>query len=255
MIAIVSPAKSLDFENKVDAPRTKPRFFDHSKVLLETLKQKNESDLQGLMDISDNLATLNVERYQNFSTRHTKQNSKQSLFAFQGDVYQGLRADDFVKEDIDFAQDHLRILSGLYGLLRPLDAIQPYRLEMGTQLKVNEFANLYEFWGDIIAKAINQDLKKQGDNILVNLASQEYFKSINKRALKATVIDIEFKDFKNGKFKIISFFAKRARGLMSRYIIKNRISDINELKGFDQEGYYFDEESSSEQHFAFKRGG
>jgi len=255
MIAIVSPAKTLDFDTHVDAPRTKARFFDHSKELLETLKEKNEADLQGLMSISDNLAELNVQRFQKFSTRHTEKNSKQSVFAFQGDVYQGLQAGDFSQEDIDYAQDHFRILSGLYGLLRPLDAIQPYRLEMGTQLKVNGYSNLYEFWGSTIAKALNRDLRSQGDNVLVNLASVEYFKSVDRKALKAKVIDVDFKDFKNGEFKIISFFAKKARGLMSRYIIKNRIQTIEELRGFDYDGYYFDEANSTEELLAFKRGG
>ncbi len=255
MIAIVSPAKSLDFEQTIDAPRTKARFFDRSKELLEVLKEKNEADLQSLMDISDSLAELNVYRFRTFSTRHTEKNSKQSMFAFKGDVYIGLEAEDFTAEDIDFAQDHFRILSGLYGLLRPLDAIQPYRLEMGTQLKVNGYSNLYEFWGDTIAKSINRDLSKQGDKILINLASQEYFRSVDRKALKAKVIDVEFKDFKNGQYKIISFFAKKARGMMSRYIIKNRISDPVDLKGFDYDGYYFDEDNSTDELLAFKRGG
>lgn len=254
MIAIVSPAKTLDFDKKYDVGRTKARFFDQSKDILEVLKQQTEADLQHLMDISDSLAALNVERYQKFSSRHTDKNSKQSLFAFQGDVYQGLQADDFTPEDIAFAQDHFRILSGLYGLLRPLDAIQPYRLEMGTSLKVNGSNNLYDFWGETIAKAINKDLRAQGDKVLVNLASIEYFKSVNRKALKARVIDVEFLDFKNGDYKIISFFAKKARGLMSRYIIKNQLSNPEDLKGFDYDGYYFDAGNSTENALTFKRG-
>lgn len=254
MIAIVSPAKTLDFEKKYDVERTKARFFDQSKEILEVLKEQSEADLQHLMDISDSLAALNVQRYKKFSTRHTDKNSKQSLFAFQGDVYQGLHADDFTAEDIAFAQDHFRILSGLYGLLRPLDAIQPYRLEMGTQLKVNGSNNLYDFWGQTIAKAINKDLRVQGDKVLVNLASIEYFKSVDRKALKARVIDVEFLDFKNDEYKIISFFAKKARGLMSRYIIKNQLSNPEDLKGFNYDGYYFDEAGSSENFLSFKRG-
>lgn len=254
MIAIVSPAKTLDFETPVAAEKTKSRFFNESKELLETLKKQDESDLQRLMSISDSLAQLNVERYQKFSSRHTDKNSKQSMYAFQGDVYQGLDAATLSTEEIAFAQNHLRILSGLYGLLRPLDAIQPYRLEMGTQLAFNGYRNLYDFWKDTIAPALNKDLKKQGDDILVNLASVEYFKAVDTRQLKAHVIDVEFKDFKNGQYKIISFFAKKARGLMARYIIKNQISDAEDLKGFNYEDYYYDEQNSTENLLAFKRG-
>lgn len=254
MIAVLSPAKTLDFETEISLEKSKARLFDRSKVLLETLKDKNGQDLQDMMSISDQLAELNVKRFQKFSTRHTPKNSKQSLFAFRGDVYVGLDADDFTEEDTAFAQDHLRILSGLYGLLRPLDGIQPYRLEMGTQLPVNGHKNLYEFWGDTISKTLNKDLRKQGDKILVNLASVEYFKSVDRKALKAQVIDVDFKDFKNGEYKIISFFAKKARGLMARYMIKNKISQVEDLKAFDYEGYYFDPQNSTETFLAFKRG-
>ncbi|WP_421895327.1 peroxide stress protein YaaA [Marinoscillum sp.] len=254
MIAVLSPAKTLDFETEISLEKSKARLFDRSKVLLDTLKDKNEQDLQSMMSISDQLAALNVKRFQKFSTRHTPKNSKQSLFAFKGDVYVGLDADDFSADDTAFAQDHLRILSGLYGLLRPLDGIQPYRLEMGTQLHVNGYKNLYEFWGDTISKTLNKDLRKQGDKVLVNLASVEYFKSVDRKALKAKVIDVDFKDFKNGEYKIISFFAKKARGLMARYMIKNRISQVEDLKGFNYEGYYFDEQNSTDTFLAFKRG-
>lgn len=254
MIAIVSPAKTLDFETKIDTERTKARFFNDSKVLLETLKEKSEDDLQEMMSISDKLASLNVERFAAFSSRHTEKNSKQAMYAFQGDVYQGLGAESFDKSEVAFAQDHFRILSGLYGLLRPLDAIQPYRLEMGTSLRVNGSKNLYEFWGDKIAKKLRRDLKEQGDNTLVNLASQEYFKAVDLKALKANVIDVDFKDFKNGEYKIISFYAKKARGLMAKYIIKNRITAVEDLKGFNYEDYYFDEANSNDNLLAFKRG-
>lgn len=254
MIAILSPAKTLDFETQVAADKTKARYFDRSKMLLETLREKDEKDLQGLMNISDQLAELNVERYMNFSSKHTSKNSRSSVFAFQGDVYQGLDASSLSDEEIDYAQDHLRILSGLYGLLRPLDAIQPYRLEMGTKLSVNGSSNLYEFWGDTIAKGLNSDLKKQGDNVLINLASVEYFKSVDQKTLKAQVVDVDFKDFKNGQYKMISFYAKKARGMMARYIIKNHIDQIEDLKGFDYDGYYYDDQASSENLLAFKRG-
>lgn len=254
MIAIVSPAKTLDFDTHIDLERSKARLFTDSKVLLKTLKDKSEDDLQEMMSISDKLASLNVERFQAFSSRHTEKNSKQAMYAFQGDVYQGLDVDSLTEKDVEFAQSHFRILSGLYGLLRPLDAIQPYRLEMGTSLRVNGSKNLYEFWGDKIAKKLRRDLKDQGDNTLINLASQEYFKAVDLKALKANVIDVDFKDFKNGEYKIISFFAKKARGLMSRYIIKNQITDIEDLKGFNYDDYYFDEKNSSDQLLAFKRG-
>lgn len=254
MIAVLSPAKTLDFESKVETEKTKARLFDHSKVLLETLRTKSSEDLQSLMGISEQLASLNVERFQGFSTRHTPHNSKQGLFAFQGDVYIGLEAGDFSEAEIQYAQDHLRILSGLYGLLRPLDAIQPYRLEMGTSLRVNGYKNLYEFWGNTIAKTLRRDLKSQGDNILVNLASVEYFKSIDLKALKAKVIDVDFKDFNKGEYKIISFYAKKARGMMARYIIKNGVDKVEDLKGFDADGYWFDAEHSTDTLLAFKRG-
>lgn len=254
MIAIVSPAKTLDFETQVDIVRTKARLFDRSKVLLDTLREKSATDIQSMMSISNSLAELNANRFRKFSTRHTNHNSKQAMFAFQGDVYQGLGADSFTEDDIDFAQHHFRILSGLYGLLKPLDAIQPYRLEMGTQLTVNGSRNLYEFWGSDIAKKLRRDLKEQGDNVLINLASVEYFKAVDLKTLKAKVINVDFKDFKNGEYKIISFYAKKARGLMSRYIIKNKITDIEDLKGFNYEDYYFDEANSNETTLAFKRG-
>ena len=254
MIAIVSPAKTLDFETRIDGKRTKARLFGDAKELLEKMKEKSEEDLQQMMSISDNLASLNVERFQAFSSRHTEKNSKQAMYAFQGDVYVGLDAASFDESDVAYAQDHFRILSGLYGLLRPLDAIQPYRLEMGTSVHVNGSKNLYDYWGDKIAKKLRRDLREQGDNTLINLASQEYFKAVDLKALKANVIDVDFKDFKNGEYKIISFFAKKARGLMSRYIIKNKITDVEDLKAFNYEDYYFDEENSNANLFAFKRG-
>lgn len=253
MIAILSPAKTLDFETRIEADQTKARLFSRSKPLLEVLRTKTDTDLSELMGISEKLALLNLERYHQFSTMHTAHNSKQCLYAFQGDVYQGLKAETLSAEDIDWAQDHLRILSGLYGLLRPMDLIQPYRLEMGTALEVDGHKNLYGYWGTDITELINKDLKHQGDDLLVNLASVEYFKSVNRRALKARIIDVEFTDYKNGKYKIISFFAKKARGLMARYIIENRISKIEDLHGFDYEGYSFDPEASAPYFLTFRR--
>lgn len=253
MIAILSPAKTLDFDTPAAYEKTRARLFTRSRVLLDTLKRKNEHDLKNLMGISENLALLNAERFQQFSIRHTDQNSKQSLFAFQGDVYQGLQASDFSTDEVQWAQDHLRILSGLYGLLRPLDLIQPYRLEMGTPLETGECRNLYEFWGNQIARTLRKDLRAQGDQVLVNLASVEYFKSVDRKSLKARVIDVEFKDNKHGEYKIISFYAKKARGLMARYLVKNRIEQVEQLREFNDEGYSYDPVESTDSFLAFKR--
>ena len=255
MIAVISPAKTLDFESPTPfSKKSNARLFEWSKPLLDVLKTQSPKDLQELMSISDNLAVLNANRFQNFKTRHTVRNAKQAIYAFQGDVYQGLDASTLNEAEIQFAQEHLRMLSGLYGILRPLDMIQPYRLEMGTQMKVDKQKNLYQYWGNQLTKILNQDLSKQGDKTLVNLASVEYFKAVNKQNLKGKIVEVEFKDFKNGDYKIISFFAKKARGMMARYIIKNQIGTIDELRGFDYDGYYFDSKNSSDYELAFKRG-
>jgi cytoplasmic iron level regulating protein YaaA (DUF328/UPF0246 family) len=255
MIAILSPAKSLDFEKQVNLRKTQRRFKEETSQLIEVLKTKSEQEVGELMNISDKLAQLNVERYDNFTKKDPK-HAKQAILAFQGDVYQGMEAEDFTQEEHDYAQQHIRILSGLYGLLRPLDLIQPYRLEMGTKLATDKGNNLYEFWGDKITDLLKKDLRSQGDKTLVNLASNEYFKSINKKELSKdfNIIDVEFKDFKNGKYKIISFFAKKARGLMARYIVKNQIERVEDLKGFDLDAYSFDEKDSTDSKLSFKRG-
>lgn len=254
MIAVVSPAKSLDFENKYSVKPTTPRLLECTKELIEVLRKKSPEEVKELMSISDNLAELNVHRYRSFELDHTEENAKPSVLAFQGDVYQGLKAETFDEEKLAFAQKHFRILSGLYGLLRPLDLIQPYRLEMGTRLAFDDYNTLYQYWDNKILNLLIEDLKAQGDDIIVNLASVEYFKSIDKKKLPARVIDVEFKDFKNGQYKIISFYAKKARGLMSRYMIQNEITNPEDLRGFDYDGYYFDEQASSENMLAFKRG-
>lgn len=255
MIAILSPAKSLDFEKQFDIRSTQTRFDKETNDLIAVLKTKSEEEIQTLMSISDKLAELNVERYDNFKKKSPK-HAKQAYLAFQGDVYQGMEAEDFTQEEHEYAQQHIRILSGLYGLLRPLDLIQPYRLEMGTKLETDEGNNLYEFWGDKITEQLKKDIADQGDNVLVNLASNEYFKSVDTKELKKKfqIIDIEFKDFKNGKYKIISFYAKKARGMMARYIIQNKIDNIEELKGFEVDGYSFDPQESTDSKLAFKRG-
>ena len=254
MIAVISPAKTLDFSERQIASYTLPRFPKESRELIGVLRQKSPDEVSELMEVSENIANLNVERYHSFATRHTTKNSRPCGFAFKGDVYVGLEADKMTSEELDFAQSHLRILSGLYGLLRPMDLIQPYRLEMGTKLAFDDYTTLYNYWQDKIVKLLKRDLKAQGDNTLINLASQEYFKSIDRKSLNVNVIDVEFKDLKNDDYKIISFYAKKARGMMSRFIIKNRINDINDLKGFDYGGYYYDDKASSEKMLAFKRG-
>lgn len=254
MIAVISPAKTLDFENHVEvSDYTTPRFSTQTNRLIRELRLKKTEDIQALMSVSKNIAQLNVKRYKDYRREHTLDNSKPSLFAFKGDVYIGLDVDQLDKSDLDFAQDHLRILSGLYGLLRPLDIIQPYRLEMGTSLPVGDQPTLYKFWKDQIVKLMHKDLKAQEDQVIINLASQEYFKAIQRKSLKAQVVQVDFLDLKKGKYKVISFFAKKARGLMARYIIKNRINEVELLKGFDYEGYYFDPQSSTDTHLIFKR--
>ena len=253
MIAVVSPAKTLDFETETNNIHTLPKFQKEALRLIDVLKENSEPQIQELMSISNQLAQINVQRYRRFTKKKNPAHARHAIFAFQGDVYQGLQAETFSQEELEFSQSHFRILSGLYGLIRPLDLIQPYRLEMGTNLRVNGSKNLYEFWGDKITNQLNKDLKQQGDKLLINLASVEYFKSVDRKKLKAHVVDIDFKDFNNGEYKVVSFFAKKARGMMSRFIIKNQPTSIDELKAFDYEGYYFDEQNSTDQLLAFKR--
>ena len=254
MIIVISPAKTLDFETPA---RTKefslPAFLDDSSVLIDQLKTLEPDQIGKLMSISSKLATLNSNRYYEWTQPFNLENAKQAMYAFKGDVYTGLDAETLDENDVAFAQNHLRILSGLYGMLKPLDLMQPYRLEMGTQLKNIRGNNLYEFWGDAITEAINRDLKKQKTDILINLASNEYFKSVKPEKLNATVITPVFKDQKNGVYKIISFFAKKARGLMSRYIIQHQLTVPEEIKRFDVAGYGFDEDESSDCEWVFKR--
>lgn len=253
MIVLISPAKSLDFSESNITTHSIPRLLKHSSELIKPLQSKSVSDIQKLMKVSENIANLNVNRYQNYSTPFTLKNAKQALLAFKGDVYIGLDVGNLSDIDLSFADDHIRILSGLYGLLKPLDLIQPYRLEMGTKLQNSKGKNLYEFWGNTITETINADLEEQKSNVVVNLASNEYFKSVKKKALKATIYNVVFKDEKNGVYKIISFFAKKARGMMCNFIAKNRITDPQHLKAFDMGGYLFDEALSSEFKFVFTR--
>ena len=238
MKILISPSKSLDFESKIPTnDSSKIPFLEQTKELSQKMDLKSKDDLKKLMNISDQLAELNYQRFQDFSFPFNKENSRQAVYSFSGDVYKGLDVYTLPREHIDSMQNSLRILSGLYGLLKPLDLIQPYRLEMGTSLKVNSLNNLYEFWGSSMTDFLNQEMTKE--ELLVNLASKEYFKVIQSKNLKATLLTPIFKDYKNGKLKIISFFAKKARGQMARYILDNGIETLEELKGFDIDGYGF----------------
>lgn len=253
MLTLVSPAKTLDYESPLATDTyTQPRFTEQSQQLIETLRQLSVQDVAELMKLSDKLASLNVARYQSWEPEHTPDNARPAVLAFKGDVYTGLDAESFSEADFSFAQQHLRILSGLYGVLRPLDLLEPYRLEMGTRLKTASGDNLYQFWGDCITAALNEELKTS-DDVVVNLASNEYFKAVQPKALNARLITPVFKDFKNGQYKIISFYAKKARGLMSRYIIQNRIDAPEAIKAFDLEGYYFSPEQSKGDTWVFLR--
>lgn len=254
MLLVISPAKTLDYDTLPATARfTQPQHLDHAQELIGQLRQMSPQQIGELMHLSDKLAALNVARYGSWQPDFTPANAKQALLAFKGDVYTGLAAEDFSEEDFDFAQQHLRMLSGLYGVLRPLDLMQPYRLEMGTKLANARGANLYEFWGERISGWLNEALAAQGDDILLNLASNEYFGAVKRKALNARIIDTEFKDLKNGQYKIISFYAKKARGLMARYVIKERIRDPEQLKAFDYQGYRYSAEQSKPDSLVFLR--
>ena len=254
MLMVISPAKTLDFASPSPTSRaTAPVLLEQAAELVDTLRDYSPDDLVELMGVSHKLGELNNKRYLDWARPFTKKNAKQALLAFRGDVYTGLDADSFSAADFDFAQQHLRILSGLYGVLRPLDLIQPYRLEMGTRLATARGANLYDYWDNRITKALNRQLVASRAICLLNLASQEYFKAVDTAALVAPVVTPVFKDFKNGKYKIISFFAKRARGAMSAYIIKNQIVEPERIKKFSDDGYVYDSKSSSDSEWVFLR--
>ena len=253
MIILISPAKSLNLDPSISELHSTPVFQKEANRLVKDLRQYSSDDLQNLMSVSTAIADENVRRFKQFKMRSPEKVSKNAVELFAGDVYKGLNVSDFSKTDFEFAQKHLRILSGLYGVLKPGDQIQPYRLEMGTRLKTDHGNNLYDFWDNKITKEINKALKESGDMNLVNLASNEYFKSIKKAKLKANVININFKEYHQGTLKFLSFNAKVARGMMTRYIIKNRIADIQDLKGFDMDNYSFSEEHSTDQNWLFIR--
>ncbi|MDG1772153.1 MAG: peroxide stress protein YaaA [Oceanicoccus sp.] len=254
MLMVISPAKTLDFETPAKTKvSTQPDFLDQSQLLIDQLRELSPSDISGLMSISDKLGNLNFDRFLNWHTPFDVDNAKQAVLAFKGDVYTGLDAESFNGKDFKFAQKHLRILSGLYGLLRPLDYIQPYRLEMGTKFANEGGDNLYQFWGEQITDAMNAQLKKSNSEVLLNLASNEYFKSIQQKNINADIITPVFKDLKNGKYKIISFYAKKARGLMSAYVIKNQLTDVEDIKQFDTDGYRYNAAMSSAREWVFTR--
>lgn len=255
MLIVLSPAKSLDLSYNSDIKKTtKPVFLIEAEVLIEELRKYKQEDLSSLMNISAKLAELNFERFIKWNLPFTSQNAKPAIYAFKGDVYQGLEAKSLKESEIRFANKHLRILSGLYGILKPFDLIQEYRLEMGTKLGNPCGKNLYEFWGNKITEELNEAIKKSsGEKKMINLASNEYFKSIQSKNLDYDVIKPVFKEFKNGQYKIVSFFAKKARGLMSRFIFQNSINKAEDIKAFDLANYHFNSDLSKEKEWVFTR--
>ena len=254
MLFLLSPAKSLDYESPVpDVPHTLPAFVDDAAHLVGVLRRKSPAEVASLMSISDPLAALNVARYQAWSPKFTARNARQAVLAFDGDVYDGLQARRMGAADLEWAQRHLRILSGLYGVLRPLDWMQPYRLEMGTALKVDSTANLYQYWGSRISEHLNEVVAGDKTPVVINLASQEYSRAVDRKALKARMIDCVFEEWRPGGWKIISFSAKKARGLMARYAIAKRLETPRKLENFNLEGYAFDPAASEPDRLVFRR--
>ena len=256
MITIVSPAKSLDYKTPVKTGKfSEPAFLEEASGLVNGLRKLSPEDLQELMNISESLAQDNHERYANWHRPFDLNNARQAIYAFKGDAYLGLKAEEFGTADLNFAQKHLRILSGLYGILKPLDLMQPYRLEMGRKFGVNGSRNLYDYWGSKLTDTLNQELEAQPQKkkILINLASNEYFNSIRPRELNAEIVTPVFKDRASGQYRVLSFFAKKARGEMAAYIIRNRINSPGRLKDFDVDGYRFEEGESTKTRYIFKR--
>ncbi|ERK12435.1 MAG: peroxide stress protein YaaA [Pantoea sp.] len=254
MLMVISPAKTLDYESPLATQTfTQPALLEKSQQLIDVARDLSPAQIASLMGISDKLAHLNAERFNEWQPPFTLENARQAILAFKGDVYTGLQAETFSEKDFAFAQQHLRMLSGLYGLLRPLDLMQPYRLEMGIKLTNPAAKDLYGFWGDLLTEKLNAALAEQGDDVLINLASDEYFKAIKPKKLAGRLIKPVFLDEKNGKFKVISFYAKKARGLMSRYVIQHRLTKPEQLKKFDVDGYFFAAAESSENELVFKR--
>lgn len=254
MIILLSPAKTLDFSDSTTSTHTSPRLLADSDKLVDVLRKKSIADIKNLMKVSDKIATLNYNRFRNFETPFNLNNAKQAVLAFKGDVYTGLQADTFSEADLVFAQQHLRILSGLYGILRPMDLMQAYRLEMGTRLVQEETKNLYEFWNTKITELLNIDLSESASPAIINLASKEYFKSIKKDQLAGQLYQIDFKENRNGTYKVIAFNAKKARGAMAHEIIKNRITTVEAIKDLVAYDYQFDAKLSTPTNYVFTRG-
>lgn len=254
MLIVLSPAKSLDYASPLSTrEQSLPQFIDHAAELIATLRQLAPSQIASLMKISDPLAALNADRYAAWTPQFSSDNARQAVLAFNGDVYGGLEAGSLPAAAMRYLQSHVRILSGLYGMLRPLDLMQPYRLEMGTRLKTARGASLYAFWGKLVSEALERDLRERKSTALVNLASEEYFKVVQPSLLGAPVITPVFQDWKDGRYKIISFYAKKARGLMARYAALNAVTDPERLKDFDLDGYAYDAEASSPSQWLFRR--
>jgi len=254
MLYLLSPAKKLDYDTPVRvSTHTQPLFVEEAAALIAVLKGKSAQDIAALMSLSPALAELNVERYQSWTSTFTQNNARQAVLAFNGDVYEGLQAASLSSGDLDWAQAHVGILSGLYGVLRPLDLMQPYRLEMGTRLANPRGKNLYEFWAERIARYLNERQAHEASPVIINLASEEYFKSVDRKTLRARVVQCVFQDWKGGAWKVISFHAKRARGLMARYAIEQKINAPEGLRSFDREAYAWDASASSEDKLVFRR--
>jgi len=253
LMILLSPAKTLDFSDDRADEFTQPRLLEQSGELVGILRKKQAADLMALMSISEKLGALNYERYQQFSTPFNEENAKQALLAFKGDVYTGLQADTFSGADLTYAQQHVRILSGLYGLLRPLDLIQPYRLEMGTQLENPRGKDLYAFWGGQLTELLNEDLAQSGNDIIVNLASKEYFSALQPTAVKGRLVEIDFREWRNGKYKFITFNAKKARGTMTRLIVEQQVETIEALKALEVDGYRYNEAESTAEKLFFSK--
>jgi len=254
MIVLLSPAKTLDYETAdTVTDLTVPQFTAEANRLIRILKKKSVEEIKRLMHISDNLAVLNRTRYKTFSKEYTAENSKSAIMAFKGDVYTGLEAESLDDYSLSYISKHVRILSGLYGLLRPFDRMQPYRLEMGTRLENKKGTNLYHYWGSAISKQLNKRLTELEADTIVNLASNEYYKAVDQKKLKARVINIDFREEKEGEYKFVSFFAKKARGTMTRFIAEHKITDAADLRGFDYDGYRYAEESSTPEQLLFVR--
>ncbi|WP_299876313.1 peroxide stress protein YaaA [uncultured Cocleimonas sp.] len=254
MIITLSPSKGQDFDTPTPSDiHTLPEQLEDSQLLINEAKKLNSEDVGQLMDVSENISNLNVQRFQDWNSDFNTKNAKAALFAFKGDVYSGIQKDKYSDDDLAYAQNHLRILSGLYGALRPMDLIQPYRLEMKTRLKNPRGDNLYQFWGDKITQQLNESLEDQTEKVLVNLASNEYFKSVKPKVLDGRILSVNFKETKDGKTRVIAIFAKKARGMMADFILRNRIEHIEDIKDFGAEGYKFNPKESTNENWVFSR--